>query len=98
MSDEAMPSYFDEIRLHHSRFINACRDGGVSPIHVALGFVTGSDQVDKVIVGCESVQQFSEILATDSEESSSVKLLKIVDHLALNDEAYIDPGRWPRNE
>jgi aryl-alcohol dehydrogenase-like predicted oxidoreductase len=98
MSDAALPSYFDKIRLHHSSFINACLAGSVSPIRVALGFVTESNQVDKVIVGCESIQQFAEILAQHATESPLVKILEIIEHFALTDEAYINPGRWPRYE
>ena len=97
MQEANLPVHFNAIRAHHGRFHQACRTAGVSPLQAALEFVTGCPLVDKAIVGCESIEQFREILAAAESAPSSMGRDDALSLLSLDDEAYTNPGRWPKH-
>ncbi len=96
MPEADLPAHFDAIRAHHGRFHRECRIAGVTPLQAALGFVTRCPWIDKAIVGCESVGQCREILAAATAPSGTEGEDAFFP-LALDDEAYINPGRWPKS-
>lgn len=63
---------------------------GVSPLAAALGFVTGFEEVDRVVVGVDSAVQLAEIVTALSRPVPDPPV-----ELACNDEALINPARWP---
>ncbi|MBK9446922.1 MAG: aldo/keto reductase [Betaproteobacteria bacterium] len=97
MPEADLPAYFDAIRPRHAKFLGTCRDEGVPPLCAALSFVTGSRWVDKAIVGCESIPQCREILAAAASGRSGAGGCEAFASLALEDEAYTNPGRWPKH-
>lgn len=96
MPEAELPVHFDAIRAHHGRFHEECRTVGVSPLLAALGFVIRCPWVDKAIVGCESIDQCREILAAAASGPSSMGAADAFFRLALEDESYTNPGRWPK--
>lgn len=97
MPEADLPAHFDAIRAHHGRFHRECRVAGVTPLQAALGFVTRCPLIDKVIVGCESVGQCREILAAAATAPSGTEGEVAFFRLALEDEVYTNPGRWPKH-
>jgi len=86
-----LPKYFFPWKLDFIRWENFVKDLGVSKLSGALKYVLELDKVDKVILGCENVDQFSEILkqARDISKYSS-------EHCGLSssDERLINPIEW----
>lgn len=97
MPEAGLPAHFDGIRAHHGRFHQECRAVGISPLQAALGFVIRCPWVDKAIVGCESIEQCQEILAAAAPGPSGMGGGDAFSRLALEDEAYTNPGRWPKH-
>lgn len=63
---------------------------GITPLQAALGHVLSFPQVDRIVVGVDSLQQLNEIL----KYSSGTGMLAPA-ALATNDPDLINPARWP---
>lgn len=94
MEEADLPPFFDAIRAHQGRFHRECCDAGKSPLQAALEFVIQCGLVDKAIVGCESIAQCREILAVAKTAQNGTERVNTFSELALEDEIYINPGRW----
>lgn len=67
------------------------RERGIGPLAGALGFVLADARVDRVVVGCESLAQWEEILAHAGARVSDVPW-----HVRSDDLGLINPVLWPR--
>jgi len=92
---DELPLYFAPIRAHHASFHAHVRALGVSPLAACLGFCLAQASVDRVIVGCEALEQLAEIIAA-AEAAGSPDLPLDVD--SLDDAQFLDPSRWPQGE
>lgn len=92
LDSEALPAYFEAIRGHQRRLHDHLRQVSLTPLAAALNFSLHQPDIDDVIVGCESLVQLEEIIA-------SVFPASIVDpalaDFQITDEGIIDPSRWP---
>ena len=55
MDPDRVPSRFDPIRAHLSRYHAAASDAGLSPAAAALGFARSCPHVDRIVVGVDSL-------------------------------------------
>jgi hypothetical protein len=84
-----LPIYFHKWKFHFEKWINFLRENSLSALEASLQFVSEIPEVDKFIVGVESLDQFLEIIeAIDSPSFAEAKQLEI------NDIGLISPINW----
>ncbi|MEI7814198.1 MAG: aldo/keto reductase [Coriobacteriia bacterium] len=88
MDPSEIPDYFDPIRDRIAAWRVFCAERSLTPL-AALGFVTGIDEVEHVVVGVESAQQLAGVLAA-AEPFQSADFAE----LAIDDPELVDPSRW----
>lgn len=89
MSSDQRPakfSPFSNIWVEWSRWLNKA---GLTPLQACLGYVLGIEDVDKVVVGVDSVEQLKEILT-----ASHFPLSSLPNWAQPIDTDLINPGRW----
>jgi len=85
-----LPPYFSKVYDNLERFLMRSHEQSLSNIELALGFVQSIDEIDKVIVGVNTVDQLIEII-----EASKTKINhKEYCDLSLSDTSYLDPSNW----
>lgn len=62
---------------------------GMTPLQACLGYVTSLDEIDRVVVGVDSVMQLNEILAAANGVLDSLPAFK-----PLQDDRLINPACW----
>ncbi|QEW05921.1 aldo/keto reductase [Nitrincola iocasae] len=83
------PAYFNTWNRIFAHFDEWLISENISPLEACLGFLNSHPEIDKVIVGIDSVKQLSEIM-----DAVSVKIPEIPDSLKSGDLALINPGCW----
>jgi len=63
----------------------------ISPLHAALGFVLGIEEVDHVVVGVTCASEMNGIIDACREMPTSVSALR---RFAAIDPAFLNPSRW----
>lgn len=91
MPVEQLSEKFTAIRDHHMHFQRQCGVSGITPLAASLRFCLNQSKVDRVIVGCETRSQFTEILKAAREAKTC---LSAPESFALEDDFAIDPRRW----
>jgi aryl-alcohol dehydrogenase-like predicted oxidoreductase len=91
MPVEQLPEKFTAIRDHHIHYQRQCGVSGITPLQASLRFCLNQSKVDRVIVGCETLSQFTEILKAAREAKTC---LPAPESFALEDDFAIDPRRW----
>jgi aryl-alcohol dehydrogenase-like predicted oxidoreductase len=61
MAPEVLPPYFEPLKQHLAGYRRALAEASLTPLEAALGFATGLDQVDAVLVGVNNLSQLQEI-------------------------------------
>ena len=61
---------------------------GLSPVHAAVGFVIGLQEVDAAVCGVNNLRQFLDIL--DSTPVSRERF----ERFAITDESILNPVKW----
>jgi len=85
-----IPNYFSKVSNNISRILVRSHKQSLSSIELALGFVQDIHEVDKVIVGVNTVDQLIEII-----NASKVKVNhKDYSDLSLSDPFYLNPSNW----
>ena len=81
--------YFDPWREYLDNWSLSCNRRGTSRLAAALDFVLSQPEVEKIVVGVDSMQQLQEILSAEQHKDkynwSSFK---------ITDSGLIDPRRW----
>jgi aryl-alcohol dehydrogenase-like predicted oxidoreductase len=89
MDPAALPPYFDSIKRHLTDYHRTLQLRGLTPVQSALGFVTGLNEVDKVICGVNNQMQLDEICTNQSPLDTD-----IFRRFALSDEVIVNPSLW----
>ena len=89
---EKLPEHFHAFRSRHAELHRRTREAGLSPRDVCLRFCLDHADIDKVVVGCETMQQLGEII--DSAEKVAARI-PWTESCAIDDESLIDPSKWP---
>ncbi len=90
---DGLPVRFAGAREHHAALWAQYRASGLLPLQAALGFCLACPEVDRVIVGCERLEQWAGILQATAEPISPENLRSLA-RFALQDEAFINPLHW----
>ncbi len=89
MAPDQRPEKFARWRNIWSEWTRWLGETGLTPLQACLGYVLGVEEVDKVVVGVDSVKQLKEILAaTHSSLPSLPNWPQPIDTDLIN------PGRW----
>lgn len=94
MDQDALPVHFSSIRDHHRRLHSLLREAGISSLQGCLQYCLASSQIDRLLVGCENVQQLHAITGAVSGIDHAV--IAELQNFALDDEAILNPGDWPK--
>jgi aryl-alcohol dehydrogenase-like predicted oxidoreductase len=86
-----LPAHLAPLREHHARCTGRLESANATPLQAALAFCLHNDDVSRVIVGCETLAQLDGILEAGSAPSPAFDTAAF----AVDDEALIDPRRWP---
>lgn len=89
MQAEQLPEKFTRYSSIWSEWKRWLGDTGITPLQACLGYVLGVEEVDKVVVGVDSVKQLKEILA-----ASDLRLQNLPNWQQPIDTDLINPGRW----
>ncbi len=89
MDPVSLPSYFNSVLQHLTRYQELIFRIGLSPVQAALGFVTGLKEIDTVFCGVNTREQLEELCRSldplNAEQFSG---------FAVTDENIVDPSRW----
>jgi aryl-alcohol dehydrogenase-like predicted oxidoreductase len=91
MQPSELPAYLSPLCEHHTRCAGLIGGANITPLQAALGFCLQDDETGRVIVGCETLAQFDGII----EAGRAPFLAFDTAAFAVDDEALIDPRRWP---
>lgn len=89
MSPADVPAPLAAIRARLQALDTRCRDAGMSRLQACLGFLLARPEIDRVVLGVNSVAHLREILAATATPGGIA-----VDDLAVDDPDIIDPSRW----
>lgn len=91
MAADQRPEKFSRWQPVWSEWARWLDETRLTPLQACLGYVLGVEEVDKVVVGVDSVDQLREILAT-----AHSPLPSLPDWPHPIDTGLINPGRWPQ--
>lgn len=92
MEPPSRPAAFGRWRDLWAAWEDYLNRANLSPLEACLAFALSHDQIDKVVVGVNSLEQFNQI-ATAAERRLSVDA---PDSLSSADIDLVDPSRWSR--
>jgi aryl-alcohol dehydrogenase-like predicted oxidoreductase len=84
-----LPAEFEEARNVLRLFRRRCQARGVAPVHAALNYLLGIEELETIIVGVDTPAQLSEIF-------SNFPFAAIIDYsdIELHTTNILDPSRW----
>lgn len=85
------PKQFDRWAPLWSRWDRWLDQSGITPLQACLGYVLSFEEINKVVLGVDSVRQLKEILQATAEPA-----LVVPSELALTDLELINPANWRR--
>lgn len=89
MSPKERPPYFDQWEALFSTFDSWLEDSSLTPLQACVGFLNGISEVDKLVVGVNSVEHFMEVITAASD-----KTIEVPAAIQSFDMALINPGSW----
>ena len=90
MSINAIPSWFEPIKDTLKLFHEEAKKQNLTKLQLALGFVQSLTEIDKVVVGVDSLKQLYEIINASSVKVNAVELSNI----SINDPIFLNPSNW----
>lgn len=92
---DRLPGHFVAIRDHHAHLHHRIGEAGLTPLEACLRFCLARDDIDRVIVGCKTVEQLAEVLGVVKGKDTGMDL-SAVGHYSISNESIINPQVWPR--
>lgn len=89
MSTDERPDYFKPWSELFDSFEGWLRENNYTALEAAIGFLNGIDEVDKIVVGVDSMRQLSEIISI-----SQSKIYKVPDSFKSDEIKLINPSLW----
>jgi aryl-alcohol dehydrogenase-like predicted oxidoreductase len=87
---EILPSWFNPIMETLEAFHMEAKKRNMSALQLAIGFVQSVHEIDKIIVGVNTLKQLDEII-----KASSIYVdLKQFSSLSINNPAFLNPSNW----
>jgi len=91
---EKLAGYFSPFRSQQERLHLRIQQHGLTPYQACLNFCLSYNEVDRVIVGCETPEQVRMLInSCDDLSASSVAEMQ---QFGMDDEALINPSNWPK--
>jgi len=90
MPRTSIPTYFLPIKEKIELFSKSAQELSLSKLELALGYVMGINEVDKIVVGVNTIEQLREII-----EAAQVKVnpMEFTD-VSINNPIYTNPSLW----
>ena len=90
MPRTSIPTYFLPIKEKIELFSKSAQELSLSKLELALGYVMGINEIDKIVVGVNTIEQLREII-----EATQVKVnpMKFTD-VSIDDQSYTNPSLW----
>jgi aryl-alcohol dehydrogenase-like predicted oxidoreductase len=85
-----IPSWFNPIRSVLELFHKEAKKRNISVLQLALSFVQSVDEIDKVIVGVNTLRQLQEVVNASSMRIDTTEL----SYLSVENPAFINPVNW----
>lgn len=92
MDLQKIPNHLKRFSSHLGKFRAITTELGISPASASLAFLMQQPEVDKVICGVNSLEQFQELIQTASTLPNLEN--NIFDVIGLNDTSFINPANW----
>jgi aryl-alcohol dehydrogenase-like predicted oxidoreductase len=89
MPSAQRPAFFGRWRAPLDRWLAWCAERGESPLQAALTFVCALPEVERAVIGVDSVAQLEEILAAQARGGPSPP-----QDLGCEDRELLEPSRW----
>jgi aryl-alcohol dehydrogenase-like predicted oxidoreductase len=90
MPIKSIPSYFLPIKNALEGFSNKADELSISKLELALGYVSGIKEIDKVVVGVNTVKQFKQIIDASITKVTSREF----NSFSVNNPHFVDPSCW----
>ncbi len=90
MPRTSIPTYFLPIKEKIELFSKSAQELSLSKLELALGYVMGINEIDKIVVGVNTIEQLREII-----EASQVKVnpMEFTD-VSIDNPIYTNPSLW----
>ena len=90
MPRTSIPTYFLPIKEKIELFSKSAQELSLTKLELALGYVMGINEIDKIVVGVNTIEQLREII-----EATQVKVnpMKFTD-VSIDDQSYTNPSLW----
>jgi aryl-alcohol dehydrogenase-like predicted oxidoreductase len=85
-----IPAWFNPIKNILNDFHAEAKERGISALQLAIGFVQSIDEVDKVVVGATTIDQFYEIINASKVHVNVDDFSK----LSINNQSFLNPSKW----
>jgi len=89
-----LDKYFNKIRNKIVELNRLADKSGTSIVSLCIGFVMANKYIDKVVVGVDSLQNFTEITEWDAKGSINEETVKAISDLRIEDEDIVLPFKW----
>ena len=90
MPTKSIPPYFSPIKNYIKKFSDMANELSISKLELALGYVLGINEINKVIVGVNTAKQFEQIIGASISEIPFVEF----NSLSIDDPIFVDPSCW----
>ena len=90
MNNSDVPGYFKPISNKLNQFNDECEKLLLKPLDLALSFVYSLKDVDKIVIGVESLHQLKQIVSAINNKVDTCKY----EFLSINDSKYVNPSKW----
>jgi len=90
MPRTSIPTYFLPIKEKIELFSKSAQELSLSKLELALGYVMGINEIDKIVVGVNTIDQLSEIITASKVEIDPMKFTE----LSINNPIYTNPSLW----
>ena len=91
-SEKNWPSFFNDLKQHHQNTKKYFFDKNISIIEACLNFVYNIEEVDKLIIGVNSLEHLKEILAVKRTKLSHIDFKQF----SVSKPHFINPQLWPQ--
>ncbi len=88
MDPDGLAPFFEPVKEHLRLYHGFLKQEQISPVHGAIGFVTGLDEIDTVVCGVETSDQLLDILKARPLPGAGFEAF------AISDERMLNPAKW----
>jgi aryl-alcohol dehydrogenase-like predicted oxidoreductase len=91
---KALPSKFEPLRNELTQLITICRENQIKIGSLALNFALNNTQIDKVVIGVDSLEQLKKNLIFSTEFEIQNDLIKQIKNIETKFPEMLNPVNW----